>query len=203
MGLPARFFLTVSRLVPKKNVSGLIRAYANYVKQVESPWSLVIVGDGEQAAALREEVRRMGLNHLITFLGYLQADALAQLYPLASAFVLASAYYEQWGLVVNEAMAAGLPVLVSNICGCVPDLIVEGVTGFSFNARNENELASLLCKVAHGNLNLVEMGRHAQEHIANYSPENFAETLFALAQIAKGHAQARRWHYWIPPEFFP
>ena len=198
------FFLTACRFVPKKNLTGLVNAYAKYVAQAGSnPWSLVIVGDGKLAPVLQQQVAELNLAHLVHFPGYLSADEMAKVYGLASAFVLASTYAEQWGLVVNEAMAAGLPVLVSHICGCVPDLVIEGETGFRFDPTNEQQLAELFLRCSTGKIELTEMGRQAQAHIQHYSPEKFAQNLFAAAHIAIKHAHSRRWQIWpSPPLWF-
>jgi glycosyltransferase involved in cell wall biosynthesis len=204
LGLPEHFFLTACRFIAKKNLSGLVSAYAKYVEQAGSnPWSLVLVGDGELAPALRQQVASLKLTHLVHFLGYLSADEMAQVYGLASVFILASAYFEQWGLVVNEAMAAGLPVLVSNICGCLPDLVPEGVTGFTFDPREESQLTQHLLRLSDGSLDLEQMGRNAQAHIQNYSPEHFAHNLFAAAEMAIAHARSRRWPLWPPAQRWP
>lgn len=201
--LPRRYFLTACRFVPKKNLQGLLSAYASYVAQTESePWPLVIVGDGPLFPALRSQVASLGLQSKVHFLGYLSADDMAPVYALASVFILASAYSEQWGLVVNEAMAAGLPVLVSNVCGCVPDLVTDGVTGFSFDPSDEKQLAGLLVQVSSGVVDLQTLGCCARERIGHYTPLHFARNLFAAAEVANTHASSRRWSYWPSPNLW-
>lgn len=201
--LPERFFLTAARFVPKKNLAGLITAYAAYVHQASRPlWSLVIVGDGELAPPLRQQVATLGLTHLVHFPGYLGAEEMAAVYGLASTFILASSHAEQWGLVVNEAMAAGLPVLVSRICGCAPDLVIEGVTGFSFDPATPDDLAQQLLRCAEGNLDLAAMGKAGQAQIQHYSVEQFAQKLFTLAACAHEHAQRRQWPIWPTPQLW-
>jgi len=79
--------------------------------------------------------------------GFKQYSELPEYYARASAFVHASTT-EQWGLVVNEAMASGLPVLVSNRCGCARDLVQEGVNGFTFDPANVSQLAELMSRMA-------------------------------------------------------
>lgn len=202
-GLPEHFFLTVSRFVVKKNNRGLINAYATYVKQIaHHPWPLVIVGDGELRPLLQQQVADLDLAHLIHFAGYLSAQDMAKLYGLASTFILASSHEEQWGLVVNEAMAAGLSVLVSNICGCVPDLVLEGKTGFTFDPHNEAQLAQLLLHVSSGSIDLADIGRNGQKRIQRFTPELFAKTLFSAAQLAIQYADNRRWQVWPPPSLW-
>ena len=136
LGLPEHFFLTASRLVPKKNVAGLLRAYARYAAQAQAPlWPLLIVGDGPLKPELEQLSGELGLTGRVHFRGYLSANEMAPFYALASAFILASSYSEQWGLVVNEAMSAGTPVLVSRVCGSAADLVVDGETGFQVRSR--------------------------------------------------------------------
>jgi glycosyltransferase involved in cell wall biosynthesis len=201
--LPERFFLTAARFVPKKNLAGLITAYAAYVRRTSRPpWSLVIVGDGELASQLRQQVAALGLTHLVHFPGYLGAEAMAAVYGLASTFILASSHAEQWGLVVNEAMAAGVPVLVSHICGCVPDLVLEGITGFSFDPATPDALTQQLLRCAEGNLDLTAMGKAGQAQIQHYSVEQFAQKLFTLAPCAHEYAQRRQWRFWPAPQLW-
>ena len=202
-GLPEHFFLTAGRFIPKKNLLRLIRAYARYAESTAAAaWPLVIVGDGELATSLKQQVAQLGLTNQVLFPGYLAADGMGPVYGLASAFILASAYFEQWGLVVNEAMAAGLPVLVSNVCGCAPDLVVEGVTGFQFDPHDELKLGLLLTRVSSAELDLRAMGQRSQEHIQSYSPEVFAENLLRAASAAIAHAKERQWRFWLPPLFW-
>lgn len=203
--LPERYFMASGRFVSKKNFAGLIRAYARYVSTSNgSPWHLVIAGDGELRAELEALVFRFGLADLVLFPGYLTAEQLGPYYGLASAFILPSAYFEQWGLVVNEAMAAGLPVLVSEICGCASDLVKQGKTGFTFDPHNETELTQLLTVISSGKVDLEEMGVCSQQHILEkYSPQVFAHNLISASQVALAHAESRKWPLWPSPWLWP
>jgi glycosyltransferase involved in cell wall biosynthesis len=109
---------------------------------------------------------------------------------LAGAFVHASTT-EQWGLVVNEAMASGLPVLVSNRCGCAPDLVEEGRNGFLFDPYDVSGLADAMYSMAAERTDRVEMGLASQEIIAQWSPQNFAENLARAAERALHVARPR------------
>lgn len=199
--LPERFFLSAGRFIPKKNFEGLLRAYAIYVRQVPSePWHLVIAGDGATRPKLDTLVGQLELTGKVHFPGYLPAQDMAPLYGLASAFILPSAFFEQWGLVVNEAMAGGLPVIVSEICGCAPDLVIDGVTGFKFNPYNEEQLADLMVEFTIGKFNLQKMGANAHQLVVDkYSPEVFAHNLLVAANAAIIHASSRRWQLFPPP----
>ena len=104
------FFLTTARFVKKKNLDRLITAYAEYRRLAGSDyWRLVILGDGEQRPLLEDLCNELNLKEDVKLPGFKQYDELPQWYAAANTFVLPS-ITEQWGLVVNEAMAAGLPV---------------------------------------------------------------------------------------------
>lgn len=116
LNLPEKFFLSVGRFVPKKNLYRLLEGYAAYRTRSPNPWGLVLCGGGELGNELVDLANRMKLVG-VSWPGFTQVDLLPSFYGLASAFVLPSTV-EQWGLVVNEAMASGLPVLVSRTAGC-------------------------------------------------------------------------------------
>lgn len=203
LNLPVHFFLTASRLIPKKNIAGLLRSYAHYCQAKKNPWPLVVMGDGPLRDELEGLARSLNVENRVRFMGYLPAEEMGPVYALASVFILASAYSEQWGLVVNEAMASGLPVLVSRICGCVPDLVLDGVTGYSFDPADEAALARLLEQCSSNALDLDQIGKSARNHIKAYSPRNFAENLIASADAAINHARKRRVDRWFLPLVLP
>lgn len=186
-GLPESYFLSVSRFIAKKNLPFLLDAYARYRQQIgRKSWDLVLCGSGSMQAVLQEQARDIPGVH---FPGFKQADELPLYYGLASAFILPSSHFEQWGLVVNEAMACGLPVLVSRTCGCAPDLVQEGVNGFTFDPHNVDALARLLLRISSGQTDLAAMGAASRKIISAYTPETFAANLLAaikLSLAAKG-----------------
>src|SRR5262249_48293889 len=111
--LPRHYFMACSRFSEKKNLFRLVEAYARYrARSPASAWSRVVVGEGELKAQLVALRDRLGLQAHVQFPGPKAYGELPVYYGLAEAFVHASTV-EQWGLVVNEAMAAGLPVIVS------------------------------------------------------------------------------------------
>ncbi len=192
--LPAKFFLACCRFVEKKNLFRLVEAYAAYAERADSrPWALVLVGDGPQRGDLENQVETLGVASHVHFAGFRQYDELPLYYGLASAFVHASTQ-EQWGLVVNEAMAAGLPVLVSERCGCATDLVAGGDNGFTFDPYDTDELADLLCCVAQGGVDLEAMGVESRRIIRDWSPQTFADRLGAAAQqAAQGPTPSLAW----------
>lgn len=125
----------------------------------------------------------------VTLAGFRQLEETTAYYGLAGAFVH-PAQVDQWGLVVNEAMAAGLPVLVSKRAGCAHDLIRDGENGFCFDPADASQLSRLLCKIASPDTDRAAMGRRSREIIARWSPDRFAEGLWQALQT--GQQQPRR-----------
>lgn len=116
--------------------------------------------------------------------GFRQIDELPRFYAHAGAFVHASTT-EQWGLVVNEAMASGLPVIVSNRCGCAPDLVEEGVNGFTFDPSQVDEIATLMQRVANlPDAERTALGEAGRRIISDWGPERFAGGLQEAAERA-------------------
>jgi glycosyltransferase involved in cell wall biosynthesis len=185
LGLPKRFFLASSRFVAKKNLFRLLDAYAGYHRRIGADaWHLVLLGDGELRAGVESRIAQADLAGDVVLAGFRQYDELPAYYGLASAFVHASTT-EQWGLVVNEAMASGLPVILSERCGCAPDLVREGVNGFTFDPYDVDALAGLMQRVAAmTDEQRHAMGRSSRTIIADWGPERFAGGLMRAVQVA-------------------
>jgi 1,2-diacylglycerol 3-alpha-glucosyltransferase len=180
------FFLSVNRFVPEKNLPNLLIAYANYCQQSgDGAWHLVLCGDGPLRPGLEQQIRSLGLAERVHLPGFLQQASLIPYYAHASCFIHAS-IKDTWGLVVNEAMAAGLPVLVSKRCGCFEDLVIEGVNGFGFVPEDMQELADLMVQISANESDRDRMGQAALQHIQKFSPEYFAENLYQASQYALG-----------------
>lgn len=177
LALPQHYFLASGRFVPKKNLVRLIEAYAAYRQDVSADaWDLVLVGDGPLRGELEALVASLGLTACVHFRGFLQYDELPQMLALAGAFVHVS-LSEQWGLVVNEALAAGLPVIVSRQCGCAEDLVEDGVNGWTVDALSATDIAARLADVM--SADGAAMGRAGQALVAQYGPARFAAGLRA------------------------
>ena len=182
-GLPKRYFFSCARFGKKKNIPGLIKAYAAYLHKISessttNPQSLVcdlvIAGEGEERGVLEKMIADLHLSERVHLIGPKGYEELPGLYALAEAFIHASTT-EQWGLVVNEAMACGLPVLVSERCGCAADLVQAGVNGWVFNPHDQGELATLMLNIASDAALRNAMGAKSREIIANWGPARFAE----------------------------
>jgi glycosyltransferase involved in cell wall biosynthesis len=184
MALPDKYFLASARFVHKKNLLTLLDAYAAYRDaRGGQSWKLVILGDGPLRQEIVERATRLTIEDDVLLPGFMQYGQLPLYYGLAQAFLHTSSS-EPWGLVVNEAMACGLPVIVSRRCGCAPDLVIPGKNGFQFDPADMRSLAELMTEVASDRCDRNAMGSASLEIISRYSPELFAEGLRDTVAIA-------------------
>ncbi len=140
------YFLSISRLIPYKNLDFLIDTYSEYLQNLKTPIHLVILGHGELEETLKKRIHDLGMEEFIHLKGFLINTEVRAYYQSALALVLVSKS-EAWGLCINEAMSAGIPVISTNIAGAAFDLIKEGETGFTFPPTDKKALLKLLEKV--------------------------------------------------------
>jgi glycosyltransferase involved in cell wall biosynthesis len=191
--LPERYFLCSARFVPKKNISLLLEGYRSYRAIVDPPaWDLVVLGDGPVWPEILEVRARLGLEERVLLPGFRQYGELPAYYGLARAFILPSTV-EQWGLVVNEAMAAGLPVLVSEVCGSA-ELVQSGRNGYLFSPGSAASIASTLARIHQDGPRRAAMGALSREIVKLYGPEAFAAGLAEAVRLGEAHRLARRNH---------
>jgi glycosyltransferase involved in cell wall biosynthesis len=207
-GLPENFFLASARFVEKKNLSRLLQAFARYRalagrseigdrrsesvgenveirNQKSEIWDLVLLGDGPLRSSIFDLRSSLGLDDHVLLPGFKQYGELPAYYGLAKVFIHASTT-EQWGLVVNEAMASGLPILVSNRCGCAMDLVQEGRNGFSFDPYNIEVLAQLMLQISAFDFPLSGFGTASQQIAEAWGVSAFAEGMSgAVAQALR------------------
>ena len=181
------FFFTVNRFISKKNLPFIIDSYAQYRQAVGAKaWDLVLCGDGELRPQIEQQIQDLNLEKFVHLPGFLQQSEMLPYFAHAGCFVHGSTT-EQWGLVVNEAMAAGLPVLVSNRCGCFEDLIIDGVNGFGFDPYNSHQLTNLMLTISHKSFDRQKISEAALKHIANFAPQRFADGLVKAVEYATTH----------------
>jgi glycosyltransferase involved in cell wall biosynthesis len=167
-------FLYVGRLEPYKGIQQLLDAFSSLVNRGEN-CRLVIVGDG----SLRELVESVARDQpLIDYLGRLTEEALFSVYSRANVFVLPS-LIEPWGLVVNEAMAASLPVIATDRVGCVTDLVHDGETGFIVPNGCTKSLAGAMLKFIIRPEIAIKMGQKGRQLISSWTIEDEARILNA------------------------
>jgi glycosyltransferase involved in cell wall biosynthesis len=157
-----KIILYVGQLIKRKGLHYLIDAFAR-LKQEDNTIGLAIVGYGPQ----EEELRQYCLDHNIQdvyFSGYTDPFDLPQIYATADLFVLPSTE-EVWGLVLNEAMACGLPVISTNVTGASIDLIQNGVNGYIVEAGNTAQLYEAMQKIMSDPERRQIMGEKSREII--------------------------------------
>lgn len=172
-------FLFAGKFEPKKNPDLLLSAFlaASFNERVH----LVMVGNGELEKHLKEAYSH---NKSIHFLEFQNQQKMPALYKMADAFVLPSkGPGETWGLAINEAMAAGLPVIASDRCGGAIDLIVENKNGYIFESGNQQQLKDSLLKIYH-NPDLENMGRSSRQRIQNFSFLRIAEVIEKVVEMS-------------------
>ena len=145
INLPERYLLTVGRQIPKKNFLFLLKAYKKYCSRAKDPAQLVLVGNGPKREILEDFTRKYDIR-LISFMPFLSQEELRTTYHKALFFILPSKFGETWGNVVNEAMASGLPVLVSDQVGCASTLVKPGVNGFTFSSDRRGRVGTSVDK---------------------------------------------------------
>src|SRR6266404_2687761 len=205
-GLPENYFLASARFIPKKNLPRLIRAYAEYrqlcrasgsdaersegagnppspsLRRTGTPWDLVLLGDGPLRQTLNSQLSTLNLQAHVHLPGFKSYDELPVYYALAKAPAHPTTT-QQRGLVRDEAIASGLPVIVSERCGCVPEL-VQG-NGFTFDPTNEHELTARLLEMASlSDEKRKHLGDNSHRIAANLGSERFGEGLEGAVNMA-------------------
>ncbi|MEO6389324.1 MAG: glycosyltransferase [Croceibacterium sp.] len=158
----ARPFLVVARLVAKKNIPFVLQAFARYRSLSTDPRELHLIGYGPLEDELKAEAGRLGLGEAVRFLGLKQAGEVAHAMSKAVALVLASTE-EQFGLVINEALAVGLPVIVSSNAGAVDTLVENLGNGLIIDPYNPETLVLAMAHVASDGQRWEAMHRRALE----------------------------------------
>ena len=206
-GLPERYFLNLGRFVEKKNLATLVAAYARYahgvaddgrskMEHVKTPAALVLVGEGPLRKDLETQARELGLAvrdgvadqnpsgcSEVVLYPFQQVDLTPLFFARCEAFVLPSSR-EEWGLVINEAMACGAPVIVSNRAGCQLDLVKQGANGFSFDPEDAAGLSCLLGRFAKESDLRDRLGAEGARIIQDWKPERFGKEGFAAMESA-------------------
>jgi 1,2-diacylglycerol 3-alpha-glucosyltransferase len=141
-----RFFFFPARFVAKKNIPFVLRAFASFVRNTggahERNHHLVLCGQGPEKEVITRTIAQHSLEKLVKVCDWLPYELMPRACRLSTALILASTH-DQWGMTVNESLAAGTPVLVSDRCGAY-ELVQNGDNGFTFRPRDEKHLSSLM-----------------------------------------------------------
>jgi glycosyltransferase involved in cell wall biosynthesis len=196
-GLPRRYFLASGRFIEKKNFPGLVRAYAAARADLQDAApDLVILGDGDARSEIESAVAETGTADHVHLPGYRGYDVLPAYYGLAEGFVHVPVR-EQWGLVINEAMASGVPVIASTVCGATRAVMADGRNGFVVDPARQDKIAEAIRQLALLSPDRrAAMGAAAASDIADWGPDRFASGLASATTIAEGRQRRRPLSPW-------
>jgi glycosyltransferase involved in cell wall biosynthesis len=185
--LPERYLLFAGRLVKSKGVFELLEAYGSLKQNLRSQVGLVFAGDGPSRSELEHTAKSISPG-TIRFARFVHRDELASYYGLADCVVFPT-HSDPWGLVVNEAMACGLPVICGQSAGCATDLVQSN--GRLIDSRNVDQLAHAMQELATDADLRRQMSRESLKIIQNYSPEICAAGIAQAALSACSTTRAR------------
>lgn len=174
-----RHFTVIARFVPKKNLGLMLEAYQRYRSLDPAPRDLVLCGSGPEEDALRRQAS--GIPG-VRFPGFLQAEGIARLLGESLALVLPS-IEEQWGLVVNEALALGVPVLVAENTGARDLLVRDEVNGHVFEPDNAEGLARLMARIAGDATHWHRLAAATRSYAEAGDVARFAEGVLSLTGL--------------------
>jgi glycosyltransferase involved in cell wall biosynthesis len=182
LGLPAErpIVLFAGKLLERKRPLDLVRAVARL--GAERAPRVVFAGEGALREECAAEARRLGVE--AHFLGFLNQTQIPRAYAAADLLVLPSDGRETWGLVVNEAMACGVPAVVSRAVGCYPDMIVEGETGHGFALDDVAGLTAAIDRVLSDPATARRMGSAAARRVARFTVDAAVEGIATAAELA-------------------
>lgn len=175
-------FTFVGRFVPKKNLLNLIEAYALYVAQAAGrPRRLQLIGSGAQEAQIRARCAELRVDHLVDFTGFLSAPDVAGRLAASVALILLSVE-EQWGLVINEAIALDVPVIVSTAVGAADALVRNLCNGFIFEPNAIGGIAAAMKLLAEDPDLRNRMAMAARQRAWLADSERFADAVQHLVE---------------------
>jgi glycosyltransferase involved in cell wall biosynthesis len=156
-------FLFVGRLVPQKGIHLLVNAYNKYCSSVDKPWKLIVAGVGPLQELIESHPN-------IDYIGFVQPKDLPRLMWRAKCFILPS-YFEPWGVVIQEAAVAGLPILSSYKCGAVTAYLRNGLNGYLMSPKVESILNTMLKISAMTEEDILTMSKYSSLLGKLWTPE--------------------------------
>ena len=176
---PAKLILFSALLIPRKNLDVLLKVFKEIVKD---DIGLVVLGHGPLKNKYIEWCRKNNLKNVF-FEGHRPTEDLPKYYAIADILVMPS-LKEVWGLVVNEAMACGLPVLCSNKAGVAKDLVKDSVNGYTFAPEDIDDLKSKLTMLLRNEKKRKDMGNNSLQIINNCTLDKYTEHLLKAVDLA-------------------
>ena len=172
-------FSYLGYLVPRKNASLVIEVASLLLKE-RSDFNIQIIGDGESKSQLEALSTKLGLNDHIEFVGYKQREELPSYFAKTNVLLFQSDF-DIWGLVLNEAMAAGLCCLATVHAGATFDLIKEGETGFIIDYTDQKKVVNKMKWMMDHPKEVEEIGKNAATYINENANLSVSAKGFILA----------------------
>ena len=181
IGIPENMpvILYVSKMISVKRPMDLLKAFERLKREA----ALIFVGDGELRPELEEYASRRKIKNVF-FAGFKNQSELPKYYSLADIFVFPSAI-EQWGLVVNEAMCFGLPIITTNGVAASSDLVRHGENGFIYPPGDVEKLIQYLKKTLEDPTKRQKMGEKSLEIISNWDYDICLKNLLTVLKICQ------------------
>ena len=186
LGVSGVVFVYVGRLWWVKGTGPLLAAYASVARELPNDTSLLLVGDGPEEARIARMCELDGLP--VKLAGFRQRAELPRMYAAGDVFVFPS-LGDTYGLVVDEAMAAGLPVISTTAAGEIHERVVDGVNGYLVPPDDPGALAAAMRRLAVDPDLRHQMGAHSSEMIAPYTPDHWAQ---AFEEAVEGILSSHR-----------
>lgn len=173
-----RFFFLPSRFIAKKNIARVVDAYGLACKDSPHFPRLIIAGRGPLKDEVISQITTAKLSERITLIDWLPYEQIPRIARLSEAVLLASTD-DQWGLIINEALAAGAPVLVSNRAGA-HELVENNRNGFTFDPKNVTHLATLLQQLGTDAELVKSLRQNARSSMKDFSQTQFVAAWFEV-----------------------
>lgn len=190
------YFVAVGRQIEKKNYLSIAKAYVKYRQEIgEGAYDLVLIGEGPEHGRIKHFVSESHLEKYIHLLPFLSQEKLPAVYQHAKALISSSSS-ETWGLVINEAMACGCPIIASIQCGATNTLVQEGVNGYRFSCEDINHLSQLMIKFHRlGEHKQSAMREASRRIIANWGLDCFTKACVdAMDYVANQPKRKTNWY---------
>jgi glycosyltransferase involved in cell wall biosynthesis len=172
LGVSGVVFVYVGRLWSGKGTDSLLDAYAALEREFPDGVSLLLVGDGPEQARI-ERIAKAGRLR-VKLAGFRQRVELARVYAAGDVFVFPT-LGDPYGLVVDEAMAGGLPIISTTAAGEIRERVIDGMNGYLVPPHDAGALAAAMRRLTVDPARRHEMGAHSAEMIAPYTPDHWAE----------------------------
>lgn len=181
-------FLFAAKMTPKKAPLELLEAYSRLGNR--DGVALVLAGDGELRQSAEQFARSRTLRG-VHFTGFVNQSELPRYYAISDVFVRPDGIYQgDWGLTVNEAMAAGLAIIATDSIGATRDLVRQGENGLVVRFGDLDDLASAMGHLAQDGTRCARMGRRSEEIIATWSYEECVQGILKALRSLRAAAAA-------------